>query len=131
MRSFFAIFFVLHGLVHLLYFAQSRRIFELQPDLVWPDGSWAFSKLLGNETTRRLACLMCILAAFGMIVGGIGVFLEQDWWHPMVVSAAGLSAAGYILFWNGKIQELSNQGAIGLLIDLALLALLLTFNFDF
>ena len=43
------VFVVLHGLVHLFYFAQSRRLFELRPGLVWPDGSWAFSKLLGEQ----------------------------------------------------------------------------------
>jgi hypothetical protein len=27
----FGVFIVLHGLIHLLYFGQSRRLFELQP----------------------------------------------------------------------------------------------------
>ena len=46
------IFFVLHGLVHLLYAGQSRRLFELRPKMVWPDGSWAFSQLLGDEIDK-------------------------------------------------------------------------------
>ncbi len=29
-------FIVLHGLVHLLYAGQSRRLFELRPGMVWP-----------------------------------------------------------------------------------------------
>jgi hypothetical protein len=41
------IFLVLHGLVHLLYFGQSARYFELKPGMTWPDGAWAFSRLLG------------------------------------------------------------------------------------
>jgi len=68
-RILFGVFLVLHGLVHLLYYGQSARHFELQPGMVWPDGSWAFSRLLGDELVRSLA----------------GVSFESSpkllWWH--------------------------------------------------
>jgi len=73
----FGAFLVLHGLVHLLYFGQSRKLLELQPGPTWPDGSWAFSRLLGDETTRLLASIACLLAAVGFVVGGAGVFVKQ------------------------------------------------------
>jgi hypothetical protein len=34
----FDVFIVLHGLVHLLYFGQSTRLFVLRPVRVWSDG---------------------------------------------------------------------------------------------
>jgi hypothetical protein len=37
--------------------------------MVWPDRSWAFSKLLGDETTRLLASIAYILTAVGFVVG--------------------------------------------------------------
>jgi len=40
--------------------------------MVWPDGSWAFSKLLGDEGIRSLASIYCILAAIGFLSGGRG-----------------------------------------------------------
>jgi len=46
LRLIIGVFIVLHGLVHLLYFGQSWRFFELQPEMVWPEDSWAFSRLL-------------------------------------------------------------------------------------
>ena len=121
LRFIVAAFIVLHGLVHLLYFAQSRRLFELQPGMVWPDGSWAFSRLLGDETTRWLAGLACTLAAIGFVVGGTVILLGQDWWRPVVVAAAAFSATVFLLFWNGKTQKLAQQGAIAILINLAIL----------
>jgi hypothetical protein len=130
MRIFIAIFVILHGLVHLLYLGQSWRLFELQPKMVWPDGSWSFSRLLGNEATRLLACAACGLAAAGFVGGGIGIVLEQNWWRPLILGAAAVSAAAYILFWNGKFQGLDNQGVIGLLIDIALLVVVLGTNFE-
>jgi hypothetical protein len=41
-RLIIGIFLLLHGLVHLLYFGQSARYFDLRPEMIWPDGSWAF-----------------------------------------------------------------------------------------
>ena len=67
---------VLHGLVHMPYFGQGARLFELQPGMLWPDGSWIFSKLLGDNGTRTLASLFCILAAAGFVIGSAGIFFR-------------------------------------------------------
>src|SRR3989304_2566095 len=98
-------FMMLHGMVHLLYFGQSARYFELKPGMVWPDGSWAFSKLLGNEAARNLASISLILAAMGLIVGGVGILVNQAWWRPVVVGVAAFSSPVYIFFWNGRMQH--------------------------
>jgi len=119
------VFIVLHGMVHLLYFGHSWRLFELQPGMVWPDGSWAFSKLLGNGATRLLASTSCVLAATGFVVGGIGILAGQDWWRPAVVGSAAFSTVIFILFWDGELQKLADKGVIGILINIAILVALL------
>jgi hypothetical protein len=124
----FGIFLVLHGLVHLLYFGQSARYFELQPGMAWPDKSWAFSRLLGNGATRILASIACVLAALGFVAGGLGIFLSQAWWHTAIVGTAAFSAVIFILFWDGVVQKLDNKGGIGILIDLAVLSALLVLH---
>ena len=125
LRFIFGVFIVLHGLIHLFYFGQSRRLFELQPGMVWPDGSWAFSKLLGNEATRLLASISCVLAAIGFVAGGIGLLVEQAWWRPVVVGSAAFSTVIFILFWDGEPQKLAEKGGIGILINIAILVALL------
>jgi hypothetical protein len=124
-RFVFGVFIVLHGLVHMLYFGQSARLFELQPGMVWPDGAWTFSKLVGDAATRNLANVACVLAAIGFAVGGIGILVSQNWWRPMVVASAAFSAALFVLFWDGKVQMLDNKGGIGILINVAILVALL------
>jgi len=124
-RIIFGVFIVLHGLVHLLYFGQSARYFELQPEMVWPDGSWAFSRLLGDEAIRILASISCVLAAIGFVAGGIGILVRQAWWRPVVVGSAAFSAVVIGLFWDGVMQKLDDKGGIGLLINLAILVALL------
>jgi hypothetical protein len=119
------VFMVLHGLVHSLYFGQSWRLFELQPGMIWPDGSWAFSRLLGDDATRLLASIACLLAAIGFAAGGIGILVRQSWWRSMVVGSAAFSAVIFFLFWDGGMQKLPDKGAIGLLINIAILVAVL------
>ena len=122
------VFLILHGLVHLLYSGQSARLFELQSGMVWPDGSWVFSRRFGDEATRVLASILLILATISFVVGGIGIFVAQDWWRPAVVSAAVFSVIIFILFWDGQLKALANKGLIGILINLAILVALIVFK---
>jgi hypothetical protein len=56
------------------------------------------------------------------LVSGVGLILDQSWWRGMAAASAAFSAALYILFWNGRRERLANQGAVGILIDIAVLA---------
>ncbi len=128
LRIIFGIFFILHGIVHLLYFGHSVRFFELQPGMVWPDGAWAFSRLLGTETTRTLAGILLVIAAFGFALGGVGLFAKQPWWRPATLSVAAFSTVIYLLLWDGAFQHLPNKGAVGILINLAIIVIVLLFG---
>ena len=127
-RILVGVFFMLHGLVHLLYLGQSARYFELQPGMIWPDGAWAFSKLFAAPTVRAMASISLVVAAIGFILAGSGIFLKQAWWRPVAVSVAVFSSALYLLLWDGALQNLDNKGWIGILINLAILAAVLLFQ---
>ena len=118
----------------MLYFGQSRKFFELQPGMTWPDGSWAFSGFIGNATTRSLASILLVMIAVILVLGGIGLFAKWELWCSIVIGGVLLSTVTYLLLWNGQMQRLDNQGFIGILINLAILAALLVFRwpkFDF
>ncbi len=125
LRFIFGVSIVLHGLVHLLYFGQSQRLFELRPNLTWPDGSWAFSRLFGDKVTRLLASITFILAAIGFVVAGIGILFGQAWVAVVTIGSATFSSVIIILFWDGKIQKLDDKGGVGLLINIAIMVVLL------
>jgi hypothetical protein len=129
LKIMFGIFFILHGLVHLLYFGQSQRFFKLQPGMVWPDGAWAFSKLLKKKAIRLLAGYLCLFAAFGFITGGISLFARHVGWYYLVVGSSLFSSLVFLLFWDGKVQNLDEKGAIGVLINLAILVLFLFYHY--
>ena len=128
LRLVLGIFMVLHGIVYLLYLGQSVRRFELSPGMVWPDGSWSLGRVFGQDATRVVAGIACGVAAIGFAAGGIGILATQDWWRTVVVAAAVFGAILAVVFWDGKLRELPNQGAVGLLINLVILAALLVFN---
>ena len=115
------IFFLLHGLVYLLYAGQSMRLFELKPGMKWPDGSWACSKLLGKKTIRHLAVVICTLSTLGFVSGSLAIFLNQVWWKSLVVKTAIFSSLLFILLWDGKKRKLDDQGGIGILINLVII----------
>ena len=127
-RILYGIFMVAHGMVHLLYFGQARRLFELGSGMIWPDGNLPFTRMLGVEPSRMLASITCALAALLFAAGGIGLFARQAWWQPVVIGAAVLSTLIFILFWNGQPRNLSEQGIVAILINAAILVALLVFK---
>jgi hypothetical protein len=128
LMTLFGIFLILHGLVHLLYAGQSWQLFELSSGLTWPDGSWLFSRLVGDETTRLLATVFLVIAALGLVTSGFGLFFRADWWRTLTVASAVFSSLLYLVMWNGQFQRLPDQGGVGILINLAILTLILVFK---
>jgi hypothetical protein len=127
-RFLFGIFIVLHGLIHLWYVTLSLELVEFQAEMGWTGKSWLFSALLGDGATRSLATLLYGLATLGFVIGGIGVFVQQEWWRPVVMGSAAFSAVLILLFWDGGVQMLVEKGLIGFLINAALLVALFVFG---
>ncbi len=122
------IFLVLHGLVHLWYFTLSQGLIEYQPEMGWTGKSWLFSNLFGNATTRSLSAGLYALATLLFVLGGTGLFLNTTWWRPLLLGAAGFSAALILLFWDGGWAMWVQKGLIGLVINLAVVIALLGFR---
>ena len=116
-------FLILHGLVHLLYAGQSQRMFELQPGLTWPDGSWAFARLLGESGTRTWASAALAVAAICFVAAGITVYFKRPWWGIAAVIASVVSSLIFILFWDGESSRLHDKGAVGVLINIVIIIL--------
>jgi hypothetical protein len=72
--------------------------------------------------TRRLASAACAAAAVGFLIGGLGIFLRQPWWRSVVIGAAVFSTLLFLLFWDGAWSRLADQGGVGALINLVVLA---------
>jgi hypothetical protein len=125
LRTFFGIFTILHGLVHLWPFVLSRRLVEFKPAMGWTGESWLLTGVIGDSATRNLASIVYVLAAIGFVVSGVGLFTRARWWRPLMLASAIFSAAVILTFWDGRAGLLVEKGLIGFLIDLAIVFLLL------
>jgi len=122
----FGIFMVLHGFVHLLYAGHCQRLFELARGMTWPDESWAFSGMPGENSIRTLATVLLVFAALGLVAGGVGMATMMAWARPLIVGACAFSILVFLLLWSGRLRGLDAQGGIGLLLSaLTLIALLI------
>jgi hypothetical protein len=63
-----------------------------------------------------------------LVVGGVGILAGWDWGRSLVAGSAVFSALLFGLMWNGKRENLDGQGAVGFLIDVALLIVTVGFQ---
>ena len=125
MTALTGIFVILHGLVHMWYVVLSYQWVEFQPEMGWSGKTWLFSSSLPQPTVRSIAGILFIIATIGFVIGGIGIFMQADWLDPVLLSSAVFSSLVLLLFWDGKIEMLVQKGIIGLLINLAIIAVVL------
>ena len=122
------IFLMMHAVVHLLYAGQAGRLFELRPGLKWPEGSWLYRRMLKARELNTIASGTMLLAGLAFLAAGVGTVTFQEWWRAATIGSAVLSALLFLVFWDGRLKELDAQGAVGVAIDVFLLAVVEVFG---
>ncbi len=115
----FGVFLVAHGLVFVMYAAHAMRLLEVKPGFTWPDASWALSGLIGDPAVRWAVVGVFLLVAIGFTVAGIALMSREAWWEVLAAAMAALSTLMIVLAWNGRMHELSEQGLIAVIINVA------------
>jgi hypothetical protein len=62
------------------------------------------------------------------MVGGLGLLFGVDWWKTVTTFVAIFSSILFLVLWNGKFKALSDQGGVGMLINLTILIVINGFN---
>ncbi|WP_415380045.1 hypothetical protein [Halosimplex sp. TS25] len=120
-----AVFLVLHGVVHGWYVVLSQGWVEVEEQMGWTGHSWLLSSVLPRETVLALGSVSYVLVALGFVAAGVGVALDRPWWRPVLVGSALVSTAVIVALWDGEFDLLVEKGAVGVLINLALVAYVL------
>jgi hypothetical protein len=117
-------FLVLHGLVHLWYVTLSQRLVPYRPEFGWSGTAGMIPAVVGEPAARTLATILYALAAGAFVAGGAGALMRQDGARAALLGAAVCSSAAILSFWNGRSAQLVENGALGLLINAAVIAIL-------
>lgn len=121
MKYFIGIFYILHGLVHLLYMGHSLNLFELEKGFIWPDNSRLLLKIVNLHVKKRLAAGLCVMAAVSFVVSGICVLIGHPWHKLVILIAVITSTVLFTVFWDGERRKLHTQGGIALIINILIL----------
>ena len=124
----YAIFILLHGLVHIWYVTLARRWVPFEPGMGWTANSWLLSSAFGDTTMRSLATVLFSIATLSFVIAGAGMLAQADWWSSVLIGAAIASSVTIFLFWDGSFEMLVQKGILGLLINIVLLISLLICN---
>jgi len=121
-------FLILHGLVHLFYAGLSHHLFDLGAELAWPDGAWAFSRYLSEQSVRTIATVLTVASAVFFVVSGVALYAHQPWWRTVAIAVSILSSLTFLLMWDGVLKKLPDKGMLGILINLGLMLAILVFK---
>lgn len=117
------IFLALHGIVHGWYVVISRGWLEGEDaDFGWNGTSWLLSGVFARDTVLDAASVGYGLVVVGFVAGGAGFVLGAALAGPLLVGAATLSTLVIVLMWDGRAAQLTEKGALGVLINLGVLA---------
>lgn len=124
-----AVFLAFHGVVHGWYVVLSRGWIEPDGDEApawgWNGRSWLLSGALPEARILDAASVLYGLVVVGFVVGAAGLVVSAGWATPVLVGAAVLSTAVIVVMWDGSPAQLTEKGALGVLIDVAVVAWLL------
>ena len=123
MQIVFAIFVILHGLVHMWYVTLSQRWVEFQVEMGWNGRSWLFTDALGQKLSLNIASVFYVLSTVLFVITGVALLARAPWARVALILSSVISAFTILVFWDGKPNMLVEKGLIGFLINIGILIL--------
>jgi len=71
---------------------------------------------------------LAVLVGVAFAASGIGIIARVPWWRQVIVGSALFSTVIFVLFYDGAAQHLDAKGAVAILINAAILAVVLVFR---
>lgn len=123
MQIVFAIFVILHGLVHMWYVTLSQGWVEFQVEMGWNGRSWLLTDALGEKLSLNIASVLYVLSTLLFIITGVALLAKAPWARVALIVSSIVSAIAILVFWDGKPNMLIEKGLIGFLINIGILIL--------
>jgi hypothetical protein len=109
-----------HGFIYL-------RIGPFLPGMVkeWTGGSWLLGGAVNEGQFKAIVRGLHIAA--GVLTFGCAAAIAlapalPGWWRPLAIGSALAGVAAFAAFWDGQTRFLAEEGFIGAMVSLILLA---------
>jgi len=96
----------------------------------WGGRSWLLGDAITGKYLASLVATLHVLAGLSILACAAAIALGPalaSWWTPLAVTGAVLGIAAFAVFWDGQARLLFEEGALGALISLLLLASAIAF----
>lgn len=120
-------FLVMHGLVHLFYFAHIQKHLILHPTA---EGHGLLPGHSILHSTRLPTALACVITAAGFTIAGggvAGVAVFEPWWVEAGILSAVFSSLLFFIWYNGRLENMDEPAAYAMNINLLILAVLIIY----
>jgi hypothetical protein len=114
-----------HGFVYI-------RIGSVLPDPVqgWRGTSWLLGDTLTGNRLNATVIGLHVVAGIATLACAAAIVLAPtvpDWWRFLALASGLLGLAAFAVFWDGQVQLLFEEGALGALLSVALLLMAMAF----
>ena len=116
-----------HGLVYLI----SPFWVTFQE---WKGVSFLLGNTVSTQSLRTVSSWLWIIAGIGLLAAAITIALatfSPGLWRPLAVFGGVSGALSFAVFWDGQLQQFTNQGGIGMIISLVIVGAAVVFAHAF
>jgi hypothetical protein len=119
LRLIIAFVIACHGLVYIIYgYMIPGKIKE------WNGTSWILGSSVKGDRLKKLMLILHVAAGIGTIACAVAIAIApliSGLWPPLAIIGASIGIIGFIMFWDGQVRFLVQEGLIGAAISLAIL----------
>ena len=114
-----------HGFIYV-------RIGSVLPGPVkeWRGSSWLLRSAVTGDQFHALVVGLHVVAGIATLACAVAIGLAPSvpgWWRPLAIGGAAVGIAAFAVFWDGQTRLLFEEGAIGAMVSLILLASAIAF----
>jgi hypothetical protein len=114
-----------HGFIYI-------RIGSVLPGPIqeWSGSSWFLGSAVTSGQLRALAIGLHVIAGIATIACAFAIGFAPSvphWWRRFAITGAAVGIAAFSVFWDGQIRLLFDEGVIGAIVSVILLATAIVF----
>lgn len=100
----------------------------------WKGRSWILGSAVMDGRLTALVVALHVLAGIATIGCALAIGFAPaipGWWRPLAITGAALGISAFGIFWDGQTKLLFEEGVIGAVLSIMLLAIAIGSRFAF